>query len=865
MLRHLYKSVILLATLLASHFPTGIDSLGDATPSIITQYAIPFDTLTNILATGVSEQVMSDTGVLEIASFDWSVLQADTLSPFIVCVENGRQGVVRLLDTIPSRSKEPLWSSGKLNCYMAHISPVDTTTIKNNVPSLKYMMPMSPLYAISGGLIDDILGGRLLKDLSKCKNTHVSLHTSPGFINQNGLISNIKRDLGSFALLANALRYLFYWVATQSLTTYEKPPKGLRWEQSVSNVLSQLCTCDFSNLVVRQESSLVIVENICAFNTNSACASNCVLTLLAYLSTLQEVVSLSVTGPLEQHNINSARIMQSGNSSTVNHPFWKAGLNGTGLINQVLDTGLDVNNCYFKDSTAVPSSTLAAPVTNLTIRKCVQNVVMPGAVPYDADGHGTHVAGTVGGYAVGTTPGVNTFNGNAFGTKIAFVAFNKADGTLVGFGNWSNILIVGYQIGVRIHSASLGISYPPSGNSYDLAAYTSDQFLYYQPESAYFVSAANNGNIGLNTRSIASPSSAKNVVCVGSNQNYLGNYGPNFNNIANISRVAYYSSIGPVTQGRMKPDILAPGQMVDSAKVNTTCNTQLLQGTSMSCPNAAGMGTIIRQYYLDGFYPTGIRTPANAMTNPSGALIKATLINSAVGVTSYQNSRTSNTASDGFPIGPPPDIYQGWGRIQLSRTLRLNNAEYPILYVQDYVSMTEGQTRTYKFTIPSLSKVMSEFEVTITWYDPPTSIASGGRVVNNIDMTATLDSDPKRKLIYPNGLIGPDNVNNVEKIRLANPMLNDVITIKLTGTTIAVTSSQNLAMVVNGVYVPAAWYCQDPRSIRPDALYRTENCRRACQAFKRNPICCQANAGDTCTPASASDAFCVGLTKPSNC
>lgn len=49
----------------------------------------------------------------------------------------------------------------------------------------------------------------------------------------------------------------------------------------------------------------------------------------------------------------------------------------------------------------------------------------------------------------------------------------------------------------------------------------------------------------------------------------------------------------------------------------------------MATPVAAGTAAIVRQYFEDGYYPTGERNPSDAIDNPSGALIKAVLINGA--------------------------------------------------------------------------------------------------------------------------------------------------------------------------------------------------------------------------------------------
>ncbi|MCA9300050.1 MAG: hypothetical protein KDA28_13350 [Phycisphaerales bacterium] len=46
----------------------------------------------------------------------------------------------------------------------------------------------------------------------------------------------------------------------------------------------------------------------------------------------------------------------------------------------------------------------------------------------------------------------------------------------------------------------------------------------------------------------------------------------------------------------------------------------------------SGTAALVRQFYVDGYYPTGVATPGDGF-DPSGPLVKATLINSAVDMT----------------------------------------------------------------------------------------------------------------------------------------------------------------------------------------------------------------------------------------
>ena len=114
--------------------------------------------------------------------------------------------------------------------------------------------------------------------------------------------------------------------------------------------------------------------------------------------------------------------------------------------------------------------------------------------------------------------------------------------------------------------------------------------------------AAGNNDGNLNT--IGSPGNAKNVVTVGALAH------------GNSPFEANFSNRGPTDDGRMKPDIMATGANIESAAGNESNSTTItlpsratLGGTSMSTPITAGSSALMRQYYTDGFYPTGCCKP----------------------------------------------------------------------------------------------------------------------------------------------------------------------------------------------------------------------------------------------------------------
>lgn len=77
----------------------------------------------------------------------------------------------------------------------------------------------------------------------------------------------------------------------------------------------------------------------------------------------------------------------------------------------------------------------------------------------------------------------------------------------------------------------------------------------------------------------------------------------------------------------------------------------------MATPVVAGSAALLRQYFTDGFWPTGKANPADAFV-PSAALLRAMLIGGAVPIGGVE-------ANTGLPVDPPPSSRQGFGRIHL--------------------------------------------------------------------------------------------------------------------------------------------------------------------------------------------------------
>ncbi len=337
---------------------------------------------------------------------------------------------------------------------------------------------------------------------------------------------------------------------------------------------------------------------------------------------------------------------------------------GTGVLVAVADGGIDEDH----------------PDLKSRLEQVIHRVD-PGE-PNDPVGHGTHVCSTIAGD--GTASGKEIL-GMAPGAKLIVQTLADARGKLTGLPiNLGDLFQEAYDLGARIHNNSWGVM---AGGLYTLDSYEVDEFVYNHTDCLILFAAGNRGTqpeegeadelgrIGLG--SLQSPAAAKNVLTVGAGcsprddgpfQGKLWKDYPNGPRIpkaseepicGNVDVVAAFSSRGPTDDNRIKPELMAPGTVMLSARSSASDPTHVLDkfdghyaflsGTSMATPVVAGAAAIVRQYYVDERHH-----------QPSAALLKATLVNGAVWI-------PDELAADGS-VGEP-NFHQGFGRLDLRATL----------------------------------------------------------------------------------------------------------------------------------------------------------------------------------------------------
>lgn len=275
--------------------------------------------------------------------------------------------------------------------------------------------------------------------------------------------------------------------------------------------------------------------------------------------------------------------------------------------------------------------------------------------PYDDQGHGSHVSGII----AGTGEGDARYKGVAPGAALVGLKVLDANGS----GSMSNVTAaIDWAVAnkdtynIKVISLSLGTDGSSDGTD-------SSSIAINNAYAAGIVPVVAAGNSGPKKASIGAPGAATNALTVGA-----------FSDVGeNGFFLAYFSSRGLTADGRLKPEISAPGYNITSVNANSTNGYIAHSGTSMATPFTSGTIALLFD------------------ANPS--LTAAQAIGYITG-----------TAEDWGPAGQ--DVDYGYGKLN----------SYEAIKAAGGLTGTDISKPTHLYTTDSLAatKKYDEFTVTIT-------------------------------------------------------------------------------------------------------------------------------------------------------
>ncbi|MGN6555958.1 MAG: S8 family serine peptidase, partial [Verrucomicrobiota bacterium] len=435
------------------------------------------------------------------------------------------------------------------------------------------------------------------------------------------------------------------------------------------------------------------------------------------------------------------------------------GYDGAGVKVAVADSGLDsgdTNNMH---------PDIAGRVSGLFFYGS------PGQLSDAADehSHGTHCAGIIAGngavgetdengflYGLGVAPGASLIGQRIF----------DANGGYAAPSSFEKLTRDAKRAGADIGSNSWG---DDTQGRYDLSAMEFDGLVRDADaltlgDQAYILEFSA-GNAGPNERSIGSPAVAKNVIATGAaNSDRLNLPLEEFPIYSDgPDSMADFSSRGPCEDGRIKPDLVAPGSWIaslrsiyandDYAWWPISDNYLYQGGTSQAGPHVSGAAAVFVQFYR----------VTHGGSTPSPALVKAALINSATDM------------DDAAGTAPVPNQDEGWGRLNLPALVG-STRDYD--FVDQSVLLTNAAVYEKRILVGSADEPL---KITLAYTDVPGMPSAVIALVNDLDLEVTApDGRVYRGNQFeagesiPNAVL-PDTINNVEAVHLRAPLPGEYV------------------------------------------------------------------------------------------
>jgi serine protease AprX len=474
------------------------------------------------------------------------------------------------------------------------------------------------------------------------------------------------------------------------------------------------------------------------------------------LAAIDEVRHLEEHVPPKLYDSIALRILR----ADVTHSQLR--LEGNGQVVCVCDTGFD------KGSTTDVHPAFTGRVLKL--------YALGRSMATDPHGHGTHVAGSVLGNGHSSEVGEEV-RGTAPRASLVLQSVLDSTGGLGGLPlNLNDLFLIPYRDNdARVHTNSWGSA---DFGRYTPSSFEVDEFVWNHRDCVICFAAGNEGtdrnfNGVVDAGSVGSPGTAKNCITVGASENerpatskrygdpWPGDYpaDPLATDLwaDNSNGMAAFSSRGPTSDNRIKPDVVAPGTAILSAHSRSanvgsfwgSCSDTLycfMGGTSMATPLVAGCAAVVREYFQ-----------TEHSHAPSAALVKAMLINGAHDLGGqYVPSEAQDT----------PNFSEGFGRVDLATTVGPFSDNESVDFQDEDQALDTGEEASTTISVNSAGTML---KVTLVWTDPP-----GETLQNDLDLIVRAANGQERHGNMSPSSSAFDRQNNIEQVIWPDVPVGDI-------------------------------------------------------------------------------------------
>jgi hypothetical protein len=494
---------------------------------------------------------------------------------------------------------------------------------------------------------------------------------------------------------------------------------------------------------------------------------------LPELASIDPVAWIQEHSPARSYNSDVQWVMQVGwrperPDGLSGLKLWARGIRGRNMVVGLFDKGVTTGHEMFVD----PVFPVTEPGVFLQHRKLVAYKLYRDAAFGDAgDYHGTAVAGTLCGDD-SIAGNASKLDGIAPDCRLYFVDNAKAFGVYVFDADLTALLdsvrlSTGMDRPVRQVSGSFGSEeslsyYRLEESSLDAVCWEDKQFL-------VIWAAANRRGPAYN---IGHPAAAKNALTIGA-----------CGNGTESNTVWFESSRGPCRDERIKPNLVAPGVGVATADGRGYHSYLEASGTSISAPAASGALMLLRQYFAEGWYPTGIPDSTHRITQLSSALMRALAIAAA----------DSNVGEEYMPNNAA-----GWGRLNVSNVMHFPEDGNGLVFLDEPIGVSTGDDLSFQFELSGRAPI----HVALAWTDTAAAPGAAIAIVNDLDLELTSpDGNRYHGNQFYNGWsrVNPPgwDERNVEEVCLVPHPLTGRWTVRVIGRNVY-TALQPFAVAVRG-------------------------------------------------------------------